>query len=176
MEILKYPHPCLKRKCKVIKRIDETIVRRVAEMFDTVYRARGLGLAAPQVGWDARLFVVNVAGEKTGELVFINPRIIEATGTVNEEEGCLSLPGVNAVVPRAEEVRVQAFDIAGHDFEMKAGGLLAIAIQHENDHLDGKLFITKLTRAGKIAIASKLKELEEQFEAKPTDVPAQCPK
>ena len=168
MEILKYPHPILKRKCKPLKRIDDELVMRVAEMFETVYKARGVGLAAPQVGWDARLFIINVSGEKCDELVFVNPVIIEMTGIVNEEEGCLSVPGVNAVVPRAERVRVGAFDLKGNGFELEADGLLAIALQHENDHLDGKLFISKLTRAAKEAVAEKLKELEDEFESKPS--------
>ena len=165
MEILKYPHPLLRRKCRVVKKIDSELVRRVAEMFDTMYRAKGVGLAAPQVGWDARLFIVNTGKDRAGEMVFINPTMVETTGTVNEEEGCLSLPGINLQVPRAEVIRIRAFDLAGKDFEVEAGGLLAIAIQHENDHLDGKLFISKLTRAGKEAIAEKLKELEKAFEA-----------
>ncbi|HUU70640.1 MAG TPA: peptide deformylase [Planctomycetota bacterium] len=167
MEILKYPHPCLKRKCKPVKRIDDELVMRVAEMFETTYKARGVGLAAPQVGWDARLFIINVSGEKRDEMVFVNPAIVEMTGTVNDEEGCLSVPGVNAVVPRAERVRVRAFDMKGNGFELEADGLLAIAVQHENDHLDGKLFISKLTRAAKQAIAEKLRELEEEYESKP---------
>ncbi|HUW34056.1 MAG TPA: peptide deformylase [Planctomycetota bacterium] len=167
MEILKYPHPCLKRKCKPVKRIDDELVMRVAEMFETMYNARGVGLAAPQVGWDARLFIINVSGEKRDETVFVNPVIVEMAGTVNEEEGCLSVPGVNAVVPRAERVRVRAFDMKGNGFELEADGLLAIVLQHENDHLDGKLFISKLTRAAKEAIAEKLKELEDEFEASP---------
>ena len=174
MEILKYPHPSLKRKCKAVKRIDDDLIRRVAEMFDVMHRAKGVGLAAPQVGWEVRLFVVNTSKNRTGEMVFINPTIVETTGTVNEEEGCLSLPGINATVPRAETVRVRAFDLAGRDFEVEAGGLLGIVIQHENDHLDGKLFISKLTRAGKEAIAEKLRELEKESEAKPPEVPEKC--
>jgi len=171
MEILKYPDPFLKHKCKPLKTIDEQTVARVADMFETMYQARGVGLAAPQVGWDARLFIVNVTANKRDELVFVNPVIVEAVGTVNEEEGCLSVPGVNAVVPRAERVRVRAFDLSGNAFDLQADGLLAIALQHENDHLDGKLFISKLTRAAKRAVADKLKELEEEFEAKsPTGV------
>ena len=175
MTILKYPHPCLKKRCKQVKKIDAALLKRVDEMFDTLYKARGVGLAAPQVGWDARVFIINVSGDDGDEMVFVNPVIVKSEGTVNEEEGCLSLPGINARVPRAERVRVQAFDIEGKAFELEADGLLAIAIQHENDHLDGKLFISKLTRAGKAALATKLKDLEEKFEAAPPDVPAQCP-
>jgi len=167
MEILKYPHPFLKRKCKPVKSIDDKLVARVAEMFETMYRARGVGLAAPQVGWDARLFVINASGNKCDEVVFVNPVIVDTVGTVNEEEGCLSVPGVNAIVPRAERVRVRAFDLKGSSFELEADGLLAIALQHENDHIDGKLFISKLTRAAKQAVADKLKELEDEFEPKP---------
>jgi peptide deformylase len=175
MKILKYPHPCLTKKCKELQRIDKAVVDRVAEMFQTMYEARGVGLAAPQVGWDARLFVINANGEKDGEMVFVNPVIVEAEGAVNEEEGCLSVPGINMRVGRAERVRVKAFDLNGRQFEVESDGLLAIALQHESDHIDGKLFISKLTRAGKAAIAPRLEELEEQFKAAYPDAPTSCP-
>jgi len=175
MEILKYPHPCLKRKAKPLKKLDRDVVQRVEEMFETMVAAHGVGLAGPQVGWEVRLFVINVTGQKADGLLFINPKIMETEGTVTQEEGCLSLPGINAKVRRAEKVRVQAFDVKGQWFELTADGLLAIAVQHENDHLDGKLFISKVTRAGKVLIASKLKDLEEEFASSHPDTPAPCP-
>ena len=174
MEILKYPHPCLRRKCREVERIDKLVVDRVAEMFQTMYDARGVGLAASQVGWDARLCIVNSTGEADGEMVFINPVIVEAEGTVEEEEGCLSVPGINKRVRRAERIRVRAFDLKGEQFELESDGLLAIALQHESDHLDGKLFISKLTRSVKEAIAPRLKELEESFKAAYPGAPTSC--
>ena len=175
MEILKYPHPCLRKKCKEVEQIDKLVVDRVAEMFQTMYEARGVGLAAPQVGWDARLCIVNAIGETDGEMVFVNPVIVEAGGAVDEEEGCLSVPGINRPVRRAERVRVKAFDLKGEEFELETDGLLAIVLQHESDHLDGKLFISKLTCSGKAAIAPKLKELEELFKAAHPKAPTSCP-
>lgn len=162
MEILKYPHPCLKKKCKDVKRIDQEVIDRAAEMFQTMYEHSGVGLAAAQVGWDAQLFVLNITGEKDDEMVFVNPVIFETDGSATEEEGCLSVPGVFGKVKRAEHIRVKAFDLEGHEFEVEGDGLLARAVQHEIDHLNGTLFISKLSRAGKIAIASKLKDLEER--------------
>jgi len=165
MEILKYPHPSLKKKCKEVKRIDREVIDRAAEMFQTMYEHKGVGLAAAQVGWDAQLFVVNITGEKDDEMVFVNPVIVGTDGSVTEEEGCLSIPGVFGKVKRAEHIHVKAFDLKGREFEVEGDGLLGRAVQHEIDHLNGTLFISKLSRAGKIAIAPKLKHLRERFTA-----------
>jgi len=177
MEILKYPHPILRVKGEDVKRIDKQLVDRAREMFETMYANRGCGLAAPQVGWSTRLFVVNITGDKERpeeEMTFINPVILAAQGSVFEEEGCLSIPGVNARVKRAAKVRVKAFNLKGEEFEVDAEGLLAIALQHESDHLDGVLFISKLTRAGRIANARKIKELEERFRIAHPDIRPAC--
>jgi len=175
MEILKYPHPCLKTKCKDIKRIDQEVIDRVAEMFKSMYENNGVGLAAPQVGWDARLFIINITGEEGTEMVFVNPVIAEAEGFVTEEEGCLSIPGVFGKVKRGERALVKAYDLKGQEIELEGDGLLARALQHETDHLNGTLFISKLSRAGKITIASELKQLEERFKASHPVPPASCP-
>ena len=169
MEILKYPHPCLKRKCKDIARIDREAVDRVAEMFKTMYENRGVGLAASQVGWDARLFVLNITGEKADEMVFVNPVMVGGEGASDEEEGCLSVPGINANIRRWERACVRAFDLKGREFEVEGDGVLAIALQHEIDHLNGTLFISKLTSADKKAIEPKLKELVGKFKVSSSD-------
>ena len=159
MEILKYPDPFLKHKCKPLKTIDEQTVARVADMFETMYQARGVGLAAPQVGWDARLFIVNVTANKRDELVFVNPVIVEAVGTVNEEEGCLSVPGLQGEVPRAERVTITGIDENRQKVKIKAEGLLARIFQHELDHLNGTLFVDRLSFTQRALIAGKLHKL-----------------
>ena len=163
--ILKYPHPCLKKKCKNVERIDQEVIDRAAEMFQTMYEHSGVGLAAAQVGWDAQLFVVNITGEKDDEMVFVNPVVVETKGSVTEEEGCLSVPQAFGKVKRAEYIRVRAFDLEGQEFEVECDGLMARAVQHEIDHINGTLFVSKLSRAGKIAIAPKLKDLDERSQA-----------
>ena len=176
MEILRYPHPCLRQRCKEIEEIDAAAVQRVEDMFRVMYQFKGVGLAAPQVGWDARLFVANATGKAEDAMVFINPRILSREGTVTQEEGCLSVPGVYGKVTRAERVRAQAFNLQGEAFEIEAGGLLAIAIQHESDHLDGVLFISRLTPASRIAVKQQIKEMEEEFKtAHPDEKPIPCP-
>jgi peptide deformylase len=174
MEIVKYPHPVLRRKAEDVKRIDKALLSRVRKMFQTMYENRGVGLAAPQVGWSVRLFIVNATGQKEDETVFVNPVIVETHGSVNEEEGCLSVPGINAKVKRAQRVRVKAFDLEGQEFEVEADGMLAIVLQHEQDHIDGILFVTKLSRAGKLAVAGKLKDMEKKFKASHPGIPAAC--
>lgn len=176
MEILKYPHPKLRERGEEITRIDNELIRRAHEMFEIMYANRGCGLAAPQVGWSVRLHVINISGDKSQgeELVFINPVIVSASGSSFEEEGCLSVPGINAKVKRAARVSVKAFDLKGEEFEIEADGILATALQHETDHLDGVLFISKLTRAGRIANARKIKAMEERFRAEHPEIPAAC--
>lgn len=119
----------------------------VRDMFETMYNAPGVGLAAPQIGLNIRLFVVDVSSRQEGStpLVFVNPEILEGEGEVIWEEGCLSVPDMIVEVPRKERVLVQATDLSGKGFELKAEGLLAIAIQHELDHLDGKLIIDRVS-------------------------------
>jgi len=175
MEILKYPHPFLRRRCKETMEIDASAVQRVQDMFRIMYQSNGVGLAAPQVGWDARLFVANATGKPEDAMVFINPRIVSKQGTVTQEEGCLSIPGVWGKVIRAEQVHVQAFDLQGESLEIETAGLLATIVQHESDHLDGVLFITKLTQASRIAVKQQLKEMEEEFRtAHPGEKPMPC--
>ncbi|GGK14150.1 peptide deformylase [Caldalkalibacillus thermarum] len=138
--IVKYPDPVLREKAVEVKRIDERFHRLLDDMAETMYAAEGVGLAAPQVGISKRVFVVDV-GDENGLLEFINPEIIVKEGEQIGPEGCLSIPGVNGEVRRAQKIKVRAIDRNGETFELEAEDLLARAIQHELDHLNGVLFI-----------------------------------
>jgi peptide deformylase len=146
--ILHYPDKRLRDVAQPVTRFDDELARLIDDMAETMYAAPGVGLAAPQIGVALRLFLVDVAvGEnQPSELrVFVNPQIVETVGEVEYEEGCLSFPGIHEEVERAERVRVRAHDAKGVPFELEAHGLLAIAIQHEHDHLEGKLMIDHLS-------------------------------
>jgi peptide deformylase len=166
MQIIHYPHPTLLRVAKPLKRIDAELRKIVAEMFDLMYEHRGVGLAAPQVNLPYRLFVVNETGDPKQpehERVFINPTLSKQKGSAEDEEGCLSIPKVYAQVRRPESVRAQAYDLAGKAVDLAADGLLARVIQHENDHLDGVLFIDHLTPTGLITIKDQLEDFKIEF-------------
>jgi peptide deformylase len=146
--ILHYPDKRLRIPAKPVERFDDELRALVEDMAETMYAAPGVGLAAPQIGVSLRLFVIDVAiaDDAPSDLrTFINPEFLEHVGTVGYEEGCLSFPGVHETVERAERVRVRAQDVNGDTFELEADGLLAIAIQHENDHLEGKLLVDHLS-------------------------------
>ena len=141
--ILHYPDKRLRTPGATVTDFGETFQALVEDMAETMYAAPGVGLAAQQIGVAKRLFVIDIAGadEPSDLRVFVNPRIIDATGEICWEEGCLSFPGVTEEIDRAERVTVRAQDRHGKTFDLEAEGLLAIAIQHENDHLDGKLMV-----------------------------------
>ncbi len=147
LEILKYPHPKLKKKSLPVETIDEELRRLIVDMAETMYAAPGVGLAAPQVGQSLRLAVIDVtrANEEKNLLVLINPEIISAEGECTWDEGCLSVPDYNEDVKRKEKVVVRYHDMEGKICEIGAEGLLAIALQHELDHLDGVLFIDRIS-------------------------------
>lgn len=145
--ILHYPDKRLREPGKPVTEFGEELGQLIDDMAETMYAAPGVGLAAPQIGVALRLFIVDVAtddDEPSDLRVFANPEILERIGTTTFDEGCLSFPGAREEIERAERVRVRAQDRDGNTFELEAEGLLAIAIQHENDHLDGKLMIDKL--------------------------------
>jgi len=161
MNIVLYPDPILRRRAAALGKIDEEVRRKVREMFEVMYLERGIGLAAPQVAWSTRLFIVNIecdpeAGE---EHVYINPKIIHTEGEMIDEEGCLSIPGVRADVARGQKVVVRAQGLDGTTFEEEIEDLHARVVQHELDHLDGILFIQRLGSADKLSIRDKLKQL-----------------
>jgi peptide deformylase len=157
-EILEYPDPRLREPGKPVAEVTDEIRALVDDMAETMYAAPGCGLAAPQIGVSLRVFVVDCAAEdEPSDLrVFINPEILEKDGQVVWNEGCLSFPGVTEEIKRAERVKVRALDRDGKAFELEADGLLAVAIQHETDHLNGVLMIDKLNALKKRMMGRKL--------------------
>lgn len=156
--ILKYPDPRLKQVAAPVPAVTDEIRQLVDDMAETMYAAPGVGLAANQVGVLLRVFVIDIAAEdEPSELrVFINPEILGTTGTQTWEEGCLSFPGVTEEIRRAERVTVRALGRDGESFELEADGLLAVAIQHENDHLNGIVMLDKLNAMKRRLLGRKL--------------------
>ena len=156
LKILHYPDPRLQTVAKTVSTFDEALRRLAADMAETMYAAPGIGLAATQVDRHVRMVVVDISEEKNALITLVNPRIVMQEGEAVREEGCLSVPGVYDKVTRAERIRVQAQDPAGASFELDATGLLAVCIQHEIDHLDGKVFVEYLSRLKQTRIRHKL--------------------
>lgn len=160
LEILKYPDPRLKQKSVSVTTFDATLHKLLDDMVETMYGANGVGLAAPQVGDFRRIFVIDVSSAEDNEPrrihEFINPRILSGEGKTSYEEGCLSVPGVTELVSRKNKVRVEFQDRNGQPQTIEAEGLLSVAIQHENDHLEGVLFIDKLSALKRGLIKKKL--------------------
>jgi peptide deformylase len=156
LKILHYPDPRLHIVAKPVAEITDEIRQLAADMAETMYAAPGIGLAATQVDRHIRMLVVDTSEEKNRLLTFINPRILLKEGESIREEGCLSVPGIYDKVTRAEHIRVQALNLAGTSFELDAAGLLAVCIQHEIDHLDGKVFVEYLSRLKQSRIKRKL--------------------
>jgi len=138
--------------------VDDRIRQLIADMAETMYAAPGIGLAATQVDVHQRVIVIDVSEDRTGMLAFVNPVIVEAAGEAENEEGCLSVPGVFDKVRRAERIKVRALNAQGEPFVLEAEGLLAVCIQHEIDHLEGKVFVEYLSRLKQQRIASRLKK------------------
>jgi peptide deformylase len=145
LNILEYPDPRLRTRAHPVAQVDDEVRRLVDDMFETMYAAPGVGLAATQVDVHRRVLVADVSDERNQPLCLINPEIIRREGTQILEEGCLSVPGVYDKVVRSERIRVRALDRDGREFELDADGLLAVCIQHEMDHLEGKLFVDYLS-------------------------------
>jgi peptide deformylase len=166
VRIVKYPHPTLRHKSKLLRRVDAELYKIVREMFELMYQHKGIGLSANQVDLPYRLFIVNPKGDaaaKDEELVFINPVITRWSGTAEADEGCLSFPEIFAPVRRAEKIQIAAYNLAGEEVQYEPTGLLARAAQHEYDHLDGVLFIDRLTPGHLAEIRPELEELELEF-------------
>lgn len=159
-EVLHYPDPRLAEKSKPIDEVTEEIKELAEAMVETMYKEEGIGLAAPQVGALHRLVVVDISGPEVRKelMTLVNPEIITADGSCDSEEGCLSVPGYRAKVRRSETVTVKAQDLEGNDVTIEADGLLAICLQHEIDHLDGVLFIDKLSRLKRSMYDKKVKK------------------
>jgi peptide deformylase len=156
--ILEFPDPRLRARALPVKRFDAELSRLVDDMFETMYAAPGIGLAAPQVDVQLRLLVIDVSEERNQPLVLINPEILAREGVEVTEEGCLSVPGIYDQVQRAARVRVRAQDRNGEVFERDYEGTLAVCVQHEMDHIDGKLFVDYLSDLKRERIRKKLQK------------------
>ncbi len=162
LPILRYPDARLRKVAQPVERVDDDIRRLIDDMFETMYDAPGIGLAAIQVDEPIQLLVADVSEKKDQPLVLINPEILSRSGEEEMEEGCLSVPGIYEPVRRASEITVRALDRDGRSFELEASGLLAVCIQHEMDHLQGKLFVDYLSEMKRQRIRKKLQKQARQ--------------
>lgn len=163
LEILEFPDPRLRTVAKPVKTVDDAMRQLIDDMFETMYEAPGIGLAASQVNVHQRLLVMDVSDDGNEPRVFINPEITPLTDeTKTYDEGCLSVPGFYETVERVDRVRINALDRNGEPFEIEADGLLAVCIQHEIDHLDGKLFVDYVSRLKRERIRKKLEKIHRQ--------------
>ncbi len=162
LKILNYPDSRLYKVASKVEVFDTKIKTIVNNMAETMYQAKGIGLAATQVDFHKKIIVIDISKDKDSLVVLINPELIESSGIQNIEEGCLSVPGIYEKVERYKNIRVKAFNINGKEFEIKAEGLLAVCIQHEMDHLEGKVFVEYLSLLKKDRIKKKLIKKNKQ--------------
>lgn len=162
LPILLYPDPRLHTVAAKVDRVDDEIRNLIKEMGDTMYAAPGVGLAATQVDRHLRIIVIDTSPARDELRVFINPELLESSGEADCEEGCLSVPGVYEKVSRAQHIRVRALGESGALFEMEAEGLLAVCIQHEMDHLEGRVFVEKLSRLKRSRVLGKIKKRQRE--------------
>jgi len=169
LEIIHYPHPALRHVSKPVKRVDAELHDMIAQMFELMYVHEGVGLAANQVDLPYRMFVTNPSGDpknRDAEHVFINPVLRGGKGQAEDEEGCLSIPGVLGPVSRKEKITIEAYDLQGESFVGELDGLFARIVQHETDHLDGMLFIDRLSPAQLADLRGELEEFEIDFRSR----------
>ena len=158
LEILEFPDPRLRTIATPVERVDDSLRAIIDDMFETMYAAPGIGLAATQVNFHKRLLVMDISEEKNQPLVLINPSFEPLGGEQEYNEGCLSVPGYYDLVTRHERIRVRAIDRLGQPFELEADGLLSVCIQHEIDHLEGKLFVDYLSRLKRDRVKTRLEK------------------
>ena len=158
LNVLRYPDPRLRQVARKVDRVDDEIRKLINDMAETMYGAPGVGLAATQVDVHLRVIVIDTSETRDRLQVFINPELVAASGEAEREEGCLSVPGVYEKVVRAERVTVRALDAAGRPFTLEATDLLAVCIQHEMDHLEGKMFVEKLSRLKQGRILARMRK------------------
>jgi peptide deformylase len=162
LEILEFPDPRLRTKAKAVKNVTVKLIRLADRMLDAMYEAPGIGLAATQVNFHQRIIVLDVSEEKKSPLILINPTLEEQEGEIETSEGCLSVPGFWEPVVRSSRVLVNAINREGEPFTMEAEDLLAVCIQHEMDHLEGKLFVDYISPTKRQLIRKKLQKLQKQ--------------
>jgi len=166
LRIVPYPHLALRYPSRPVTQIDDDLRTKVRAMFELMYESRGIGLAANQVALPYRFFILNLTADpeqKDKEQVFINPEIVKRHSSIEDEEGCLSFPGIYFNVRRARKIKVRAFNLSGEPVEVEAEDLYSRAIQHESDHLDGKLFIDMMGPITRATLNGKLRDLETKF-------------
>ena len=171
LDILTFPDPRLRNIARPVTKVDDRIRGIVDDMFETMYAAPGIGLAATQVDIAERIVTIDISDKQDSPLCLINPRILQSSGEEQMDEGCLSVPGYYEPVTRAEAVRVAALDTEGQPYEMDADALLAVCIQHEIDHLDGKLFVDYISSLKRQRIRKKLEK--ERRQQAPDPAPAE---
>ncbi|MCC5865232.1 MAG: peptide deformylase [Wenzhouxiangella sp.] len=167
LNILEFPDPRLRRVAKPVESVTDKERQLAADMLETMYASRGIGLAATQVNEGVRVVVMDLSEQRNEPRYFINPEIIDRQGTQACEEGCLSVPGIYAEVNRAERVTVRALGLDGEAFELEADGLLAVCIQHEIDHLDGKVFVDYLSPLKRRMVEKRLRKQQRLDKAEP---------
>jgi peptide deformylase len=165
LTILEYPDPRLRKTAKAVLAVDGAVRQLAADLLETMYAAKGIGLAATQVDVHRRVLVIDISETRDQPLVLINPEILAAEGRGPGEEGCLSVPDIYDKVQRASHIRVRALGLSGDSFEMEANGLLAVCIQHEMDHLEGKLFVDYLSELKRQLIRRRLEKDRKQRSA-----------
>lgn len=165
LTILEFPDERLRKKAKPVEVVDQSTRQLIDDMLETMYAAPGIGLAANQVNIQKRIIVLDISEEKNAPLALINPEILAKEGQEESDEGCLSVPGVFEKVKRAEKIRVKALNREGETFEMDADGILAVCIQHEIDHLEGKLFVDYLSPLKRQLARKKVKKEQRQRES-----------
>ncbi|HKU13956.1 MAG TPA: peptide deformylase [Steroidobacteraceae bacterium] len=171
LQILEFPDPRLRNKAQPVTHVDAALRTLIDDMFETMYAAPGIGLAATQVNVAKRVLVIDISEKRDEPLALINPDIVKREGVEETEEGCLSVPGVFDKVTRAERIQVRALDRDGKQIELAADGLLAVCIQHEIDHLDGKLFVDYLSELKRTRIRKKLEKERKERPASTRSAP-----
>ncbi|MEM7255997.1 MAG: peptide deformylase [Pseudomonadota bacterium] len=161
LDILIYPDDRLRKVAKPVDAVDDEVTSLIDDMFETMYDAPGIGLAATQINVHRRVVVIDLTEDKSEPLTLINPEILSTDGEADGEEGCLSIPGVYENVPRAEKITFRALDRSGQPYEREADGLLAVCVQHEVDHLDGKMFVDYLSALKRRRIKKKMLKHEK---------------
>jgi peptide deformylase len=170
LAILEYPDPRLRTQAAPVAVVDDAVRQLVADLLETMYAAKGIGLAASQVDVHRRVLVIDISDSRDQPLALINPEIIAAEGSAPGEEGCLSLPGIYDKLERAARIRVRALDRDGKPFELDAEGMLAVCIQHEMDHLEGKLFVDYLSELKRQLIRRRLQKDRKQRPAQTSGI------
>jgi peptide deformylase len=168
LDILHFPDPRLRNKAKPVAQLDDSVRQLLDDMLETMYQAPGIGLAATQVNDPRRIVVIDISDDQSDPLCLVNPEILQREGIEEMDEGCLSVPGIYERVTRADKIRVRALNRRGETIEFDAEGLLAVCIQHELDHLDGKLFIDYLSNLKRQRIRKKLQKESRQKQTQST--------